>query len=83
MALLRLFSSCDKQGVLLSSGVWTFHCGGFSRCSSWPPEYRLSSCGTGFGYSKCGIFSESGTEPMTPALAGRFFTTEPPEKPPK
>ena len=63
MALLRLFSSCDKQGVLLSSGVWTFHCGGFSRCSSWPPEYRLSSCGTGFGYSKCGIFSDQGLNP--------------------
>ena len=25
----------------------------------------------------------SGTEPMSPALAGRFFTTEPPGKPPR
>ena len=25
--------------------------------------------------------SESGTEPVSPAVAARFFTTEPPEKP--
>ena len=36
------------------------------------------------GLSCCvawGIFPESGTEPMSPVLAGRFFTTEPPGKP--
>ena len=29
----------------------------------------------------CGIFPGPGIEPVTPALAGRFFTTEPPGKP--
>ena len=27
---VQAFSSCSKQGLLLSCGVWVFHCGGFS-----------------------------------------------------
>ena len=30
---------------------------------------------------ECGIFLDPGTEHMSPALADRFFTTEPPGKP--
>ena len=43
------------------------------------------------GFSSCGAWAElphgmwdlpgSGIEPVSPALAGQFFTTEPPEKP--
>ena len=29
----------------------------------------------------CGTFPESGIGPVSPVLAGRFFTTEPPGKP--
>ena len=31
----------------------------------------------------CGIFPDSGIEPVFPALQGRFLTTEPPGKPHK
>jgi len=32
-------------------------------------------------FASPGDLSDPGIEPMSPALAGRFFTTEPPEKP--
>ena len=46
----------------------------FSRCGSWALEHRRNSCGTW-------AFPKSGIEPVSPALAGGFFTTEPPGKP--
>ena len=47
-------------------------------------EHRLKSCGTRAQLFR-GLwdFSKSGIEPVSPALAGRFFTTEPPGKPKK
>ena len=49
---------------------------GFSSCGFWAPEHRLSSCDAGFSCSvACGV------EPMSPTLAGEFFTTEPQGKP--
>ena len=57
---------------------------GLNSCGSWAPEHRLSSCGTQaqllrsiWGLPKLGI------KPTSPTLAGRFFTTELPEKPQK
>ena len=52
---------------------------------SWGPQalgHRLNSCGA-WAQLLCGMWRlpGSGTEPMPPALAGRFFTTEPPGKP--
>ena len=49
---------------------------------SWAPEHKLSSCGTQAELLH-GMWdlSESGVEPVSPALARGFFTTEPPEKP--
>ena len=44
--LHRLFSSCGEQGLLSSCSAQPSHCGGFSCCSSWALEHRLSSCGT-------------------------------------
>ena len=57
-------------------------CTGFSSYSSWALEHRLSSCGTQ-AQLLLGMWDlpGSGIEPMSPVLAGGFFTTEPPRKP--
>ena len=54
---------------------------GFSSCGSQVLERRLSSCGTQAQLLR-GMWDlpRSGIEPMSPALAGRFLTTEPPRK---
>ena len=45
-------------------------------------EHRFSSCGTR-AYLLCGMWDlfRPGIKPVSPALAGRFFITEPPGKP--
>ena len=58
---------------------------GWAGCSthgSQALELRLDSCG-GQAWLLHGIWDlpESGIEPVSPALAGRLFTTEPPGKP--
>ena len=88
----RLFCSGSNRGILSSWGAQTSHCSGFSRgrawavgcvdfssCSSWALEQRLNSCST------CGMgdLLGLGIEHVSPVLAGRFFTTEPPGKPPR
>ena len=73
------FSCCRAQALEHSA---------FSRCGTraqqlrlWPLEHRLSSCSTQLiALRHVGSF-RSGIEPMSPVLAGRFFTTEPPGKP--
>ena len=86
LLLLRLFSGC---------GAWASHWGDFSCCgaqavghvgfSSWgsrAPEHRLSTCGTQALVVLWHVRSSGpGIEPMSPALVGRFFPTEPPGKP--
>ena len=79
------FSCCGARALeraLCSRGsVVAEH--GFSSCSSWALEHRLSSCGPrALLLSGIWDLSRSRTEPVSPALAGRFFTTEPPGKPP-
>ena len=44
---------------------------GFPRQENW----------SGLSFSSPGDFPDPGTKPMSPALTGRFFSTEPPEKP--
>ena len=77
-----LLSSCGVQAshcAGLSCGAWALGC--FSSCSPQALEQKLSSCGT-----RAQLFHSMrdlpgpGSELMSPALAGRFFTTEPPEK---
>ena len=60
-------------------------CSGFSSCSSWAPGHRLDgsvavvhglSCSSG-----CGLFPDQEIEPISPELAGEFFTSEPSGKP--
>ena len=89
--MLGLFSSCSKQRLLSSCRARASRCGGFSccgaqvlthagfrSCSSQILEYRLNSHGLLWGMRD---LPRSGIEPVSPALAGRFFT-EPPGKPP-
>ena len=53
-----------------------------SRCRAWDLGFTgFSSCGTpGLVASQHVGFAGPGTEPMSPALAGEFLTTGPPEK---
>ena len=52
-------------------------------CSSWALEHRLNSCSTLGSVALQHVAApRSGIEPVSPALAGKFFTTEPPGKPP-
>ena len=55
---------------------------GLSSCGSWFLEHRLSSGGTQASLL-CGMWDlpTPGITLMSPALAGGFFTTEPPGKP--
>ena len=52
-----------------------------SSCGSPALEHRLNSCGTGTQLL-CSTWDDprSGIKPVSPALAGEFFTTDPPEK---
>ena len=55
---------------------------GLLSCGFQAPECGLSSCGVRASLLR-GMWDlpGSGIEPVSPALAGRFFTTEPPGKP--
>ena len=62
--------------VQLFVTVWTIACEappcmGFSRQEYW----------SGLPFPSVGCLPNPGIEPTSPALAGRFFTTEPPGKP--
>ena len=95
LLLLGLFSSCIKWRLLSSCGAWTSRCGNFSCCRAWALGHLVfSSCGSQalkHRLSSCGPqalllhgmwnLPRSGIEFMSPALAGRFLTTEPPGKP--
>ena len=54
---------------------------GFSSCGFWALEHRLNSCGT-WAYLLHGVWDlpTLGNESMSPAVAGRLLTAEPPEK---
>ena len=80
------YSSLQYMGLslwwlLLLQSTSSRACGPTS-CGSQALEHKLSSCGTQ-AYLLCGIWDlpRPGIEPMSPALAGGFFTTEPPGKP--
>ena len=56
---------------------------GLNSFNSWALEHRLNSC-VAQASLLCSMWDlpGSGIEPLSPALAGEFFTTEPPEKTP-
>ena len=74
--------SCCGAWALGAQALVVEACG-LSNCGSWAVEHKLSACGT----QACLLHGawdlpESGIKPMSPPLAGRFFTTELPEKAP-
>ena len=82
------FSSHCKQGLLSGisglscRGSWAPGLEGSGNCSSQALGHRLSSCGPCAQLLR-GLWDlpGSGTKPTSAALAGGFFTTEPPGKP--
>lgn len=55
---------------------------GLGSCGSQALEHRLNSCGAWVQLLRdMWDLPRTGIEPMSPALVGRFLTTEPPEKP--
>ena len=75
---------CCAGFSLVVAGGYCCSSAGFNSCGSWALGHTLNSCGT-LAQLLCGTWDLPGLgiEPMSPALAGRFFTTEPPGKPPK
>ena len=76
------FSSVREWGLLCGCGAQVSQCGGFFCCGAWALKHRLSSCGS-WAYLLCSMWNlpGAGIPSMSPALAGGFFTTEPPGKP--
>ena len=66
---LQAFSNC---------GAWTSDFSGFCCCSLWNRGLKVVAHGL-----SCYMWDlpSPGTEPVSPALANRLFTTEPPGKP--
>ena len=77
-----VFSSCGAQAV--GTQVSAAAGRGLSGCGSLALEHRLNSCGA-WAWLLCSLWDPPGPgiEPVPPALAGGFFTTEPPGKPPR
>ena len=75
------FSRCSEQGLPSSCDTGASHCGCFSCCGAWALKCGLSNCST-WAWLPHGTWKlpGPGTEPMFPALAGRFLTTGPPGK---
>ena len=71
---------------LVKHGLWGAQASaacGFSGCSSQALEHRLSSCGAQAQLLlDMWDLPRPGIEPVCPALADGFFTTQPPGKPP-
>ena len=67
------FSCCEAQAAEYA---------GFGSCSSQALEHKLNTCGS-WADLLLGMWDlpRPGTEPVSPAPAGRFFTTESPGKP--
>ena len=91
-SLLRC-SGFSLQGVFLLWNVGS-RVSGFSNCSSWALDHRLSSCDSWAlepRLSNCDAWVQlplgvwnllgPGIKPVSLVLAGRFFATEPPGKP--
>ena len=89
----QAFYSCGKWGILSSCGTWASHCSGFSCCRAWaqgaqglwvvaahrPQSTGSVNCDLAVPWHV--VSSWTRTEPVSPELAGRLFTTELPGKP--
>ena len=89
MWLRGFFSSCGERGPLSSCDTHASHCSGFSGCGAGALGEPASAVAAR-GPSSCGAWASllcriwdlprPGIKPVSPALAGSFFTTEPPAK---
>ena len=72
ISIFGFFSSCGEQGLLSSFGVQASHWDAFSCCGA-----KLSSCGA-WAQLPQGTWglTKPGVEPMSSALASKFFTTK-------
>ena len=82
LLLCQAFSNYSNWGLRSSCNAQASVCGGFSCCRAGAlesPHFR--SCAA-WGQLHCGMWDlpRSGIELMSPALAGGFLTTGPPEK---
>ena len=85
------FSSCNEQGLLFVAACRASHCRGFcsmgsrlvgfSSCNTQALDHRLLSY-VAWAYLLHSMrnLPRQGTEPVSPVLAGRFLSTEPPGK---
>ena len=73
LAVLGLHCYARASSSFNEWGTPASHCGGFWLQSIRPGAPALSSC-------RASDFPEPGIEPLSPALAGGFLTTDPPEK---
>ena len=77
----RAFSSCGKRGPLFIAV-----CGPLTIVASLAVEHRLQTCRLSNCVSRAQLFRgmwdlpRPGLEPVSPALAGRFSTTAPPDR---
>ena len=77
--LIRPFSSCAEWGLFSSYGAWASHCGGFCGGGAWAlGQAGFSRCGS-WAYLPCSTrnLPRPGIEPVSLALASKFFTTRP------
>ena len=81
LLLHGLFSSCGQWGLLSSCRAQALGHMFFSNWGSRALGHRLSSCGT-WAYLLCSMWDlpRPGIEPVSPTLAGRFFSTASSEK---
>ena len=77
----QLLMAVASLGLSVGSRVCGLAVPGLSSYGSWALEHGLSNCGAQ-AESLHGTWDlpRPGIEPASPALAGRFFTTEPPGK---
>ena len=84
LLLPRLFSSCGQQvGISVHCSVGVSHCSGFSCCGAgtlWHSSFSSCSLQAWLLFGNWDL-PKLGTEPLSPALAGRFFSIETPGKP--
>lgn len=90
MVLLIYFGSAGSLSQAVSrrltaaSSAAGLRARGLGGCGSWARGHSLGSCGAQVLAALWHVGSpRSGTKPMSPALTGGLFATEPPEKPRK
>ena len=88
--LLHLeFLYLRRVGATLCCGVWVCHCSGLSCCGAWDlgmqasatVACRLQITGSVVVAHRPSCSMACGIEPLSPAWAGGFLTTAPPEMP--